>query len=520
MKASSGLSTVRTKLSLLFDMRAFPLLAFIIPLAVRAIPEVLMGPFVVGFDTLGYYVPNTLTWLNDGVNFWNFLATAPLFYILLMGITSIGVPIVIALKVMAPLLLGLLGVAVYFYANKTLSWSPRKSLLVALFATLYFVALRVSWDMLRSELGLIFLFTALIFLEKDEGSSFRNGFLLSLGMFSVVLAHQLVAVIMFFIVLVTLVRLYFDRKMGDLGRVVVCSVPAGFMFLLVVYANYVVSSQFSVISGFPAQGSDGFMALFGFASYSGLVVDTLGFLVFCYLPLLPLVVLGARKFRGNLHLKAWVVWLFVALLLVIVSPNASFLVFPYRWTLLLAYPLAFFAAEAFAGFRLNLYKLGVGLMLATFSLGFMFLPNSLAFPYYEAFPLYVPTSMLQNTLALSDCQDTVNALQWIENSVDGGARLLVHDAFYGWASLTIDGDQLIPYGYENPETVAQELMENVSESPLYLIWWVNGSGWHGQPNVSSAFGEVYESGKIAVYAYNSGVYHDDSDSVYLRNISP
>ncbi|PIU58924.1 hypothetical protein COS86_06920, partial [Candidatus Bathyarchaeota archaeon CG07_land_8_20_14_0_80_47_9] len=127
---------------------AFPLLAFLIPLVVRAIPEILMGPFVVGFDTLGYYVPNTLVWLNDGVGFWNFLAVAPLFYVLLMGVTSVGVPIIVSLKVMSPLLLGFLGIAVYFYANKTLAWSLRKSLLVVLFATLYFVALRVSWDML------------------------------------------------------------------------------------------------------------------------------------------------------------------------------------------------------------------------------------------------------------------------------------------------------------------------------------------------------------------------------------
>lgn len=507
MTANSGLSEFKLMLFRLFGkVGVFPLLAFLIPLAVRAIPEVLMGPFVVGFDTLGYYVPNTLVWLSEGVGFWNFLATAPLFYMLLMGVTSVGVPIVLALKVLSPLLLGLLGVAVYFYAKKTLSWSPKKSLLVALFATLYFVALRVSWDMLRSELGLIFLFTTLIFLEKDKGGSFRNGVLLSLGMLLVVLAHQLIAVIMFFIVLATIIRLFFDKKMVDLGRVVVFSVPAGFLFLLIVYANYVVSSQFSLISGFSAQTSGGFMSLFGFASYSDLVVDTLGFLVFCYLPLLPLVVLGARKFRGNLHLKTWVVWLFVALLLVIVSPNASFAMVPYRWTLLLAYPLAFFATEAFAGLRLNLYKLSVGLMLATFSLGFMVLPNILGFPYFSVFPYYVPSSMLQNTVSLSDCQDTVNALQWVETNVNSNSQLLVHDAFYGWASLTLDGDQLIRYGYENPETVVQELMENGSESQLYLVWWVNGSGWHGQPTVSSVFDEVYESGKIAVYVYNSGVY--------------
>lgn len=507
MSTNPGLPEFKLMLSRLFGkVGFFPMLAFVIPLLVRTIPEFLMGSFVVGFDTLGYYVPNTLTWLSEGVNFWNFLATAPLFYMILMGVTYVGVPIVLALKVLAPLLLGLLGIAVYYYANKTLLWSPKKSLLVALFATLYFVALRVSWDMLRSELGLIFLFTSLIFLDNDEGSTLRNGALLSLSMLGVVLAHQLVAVIMFFIVLATLVRLFLAGKKNDLGRLVVCSVPAGFMFLLIVYANYVVSPQFSVVSGFPAQSSEGWMALFGFASYSDLVVDTLSFLVFCYLPLLPLVVLGARKFRGNLHLKSWIVWVLFALLLVVVSPVASFPVVPYRWILLLVYPLAFFAAEAFAGFRLCVYKLGFGLMLATLSLGFIVLPNSLAFPYYTAFSLYVPTSMLQNTVSLGDCQDTVNVFQWMETNVDGESLLLAHDAFYGWAALALEDDRLIRYGYESPEAVAQELVMNGSASRLYLVWWVDGNGWHGQSAVSSVFETVYESGKIAVYAYNSGVY--------------
>ena len=483
---------------------AFPLLAFLIPLVVRVIPEVLMGPFVVGFDTLGYYVPNTLSWLKNGVGFWNFLAVAPLLYVLLMSATSIGVPIVISLKVMSPLLLGFLGIAVYFYANKTLSWSPKKSLLVVLFSTLYFVALRVSWDMLRSELALIFLFATLIFLKKD-GSPLKNGVLLSLAMLSVVFAHQLVAIIMFVMVLATIARLYLDHNSSNLRRLIVCSVPAAFLFLVIVYANYIVSSQFSVIGGFPGQDAGGFMAVFGFASYTDLVVDTFGFLIFCYLPLIPLLMLGARRFKINLQLKVWISWIFLSLLLVIISPNAFFAVSPYRWTLLLTYPLAFVAAEAFASIKLNAFKAGVGLMLAILTVGFIALPTNSPFPYYVAFPKYVPTSMLQNTVSLSDSQDTVNALQWVRNNMPINAHLLVHDAFYGWASLTLDHSQLIPYGYDNPEATAQKLIENGSENPLYLIWWVNGSGWHGQLAVSSAFRQVYESGRIAVFVYNDSV---------------
>jgi hypothetical protein len=283
--------------------------------------------------------------------------------------------------------------------------------------------------------------------------------------------------------------------------------------LLIDYANYVTVSQFSVVSGFLGQSSEGFLALFGFASYSDMVVDTLGFLVFCYLLLVPLLVLGARRFKGNLQLKAWISWIFIMLLSVIISPNAFFaVVFPYRWTLLLTYPVAFYAAEGFASLKVNAYKAGVGLMLATLSVSFMILPNSLAFPYFGLFTLYVPSSMLQDTVSLSDAQDTANALQWVRNTLPSNAHLLVHDVFYGWASLTLDGGQLIRYGYGNPEAMAQKLEENGSVYHLYLIWWINGSGWHGQPTVSSAFRQVYESGRIAVFTYNASTYFITSNS--------
>jgi hypothetical protein len=479
----------------------FVLLAFFVPLVLRTIPEVLMGSYIVGFDTLAHYVPTTLRWLGEGVSFWTFVAIAPFLHAILLGATSIGIPIVISLKVMSPLLLGLLGIAVYFYANKTLSWSPKKSLIVVLFVTLYFVALRISWDMLRSELALIFLFMTLFFLKKD-GNPLRNGLLFSLAMLAVVFAHQLVALIMFTIILVTIIRLSFDRQMGDVGRLILCSIPAILLFLLMLYANSVVFPQFSIVSGWLNQTPEGYTALFGFASYSDLVVDTLGFLIFCYLPLLPLVILGVRRLKNNLQLNTWVICIIVALSLAMANIFVAHL--PYRWVLLLTYPLAFYAAEGFATLRLSSHKKVIGLLLAVFSTSFIFLPNNIAFPYYSAFPLYMPTSMLQNTVPLSDCQDTMNALQWVKTNIGDNASLLVHRAFYGWASLTLDENHLISYNYDDPATVAQKLTVDGSYYQLWLIWWVNGSGWYDEPTVSSAFGEIlHENGRIAIYMYTA-----------------
>jgi hypothetical protein len=272
-----------------------------------------------------------------------------------------------------------------------------------------------------------------------------------------------------------------------------------------------------VVSGFPEKESEGWFALFGSSSYTDMVTNTLGFTAFCYLPLLPLAVLGAKHFGKNLQMKAWIFWIFIALSSALISPNA-FIPGLYRWTLMLTYPLAFYATEAIAHFKLNVYRIIVCLMLATLSLGFIALPNENPFPYYTLFPYYMPTSMQQNTVASIDFQDSITALKWLEQNMNDGARLLAHDAFYGWALLTLNRSQIIPIGYENPEKIAQKTISNDSTQILYFIWWTNGNGWHGHPQVSSNFEEVYESGRIAVYTYKLSVYHNASDSEALRSI--
>ncbi|HUK84573.1 MAG TPA: hypothetical protein VLU95_01795, partial [Candidatus Acidoferrum sp.] len=105
-----------------------------------------MGPYIIGFDTLGFYVPNTFLWLHSGINLGNYLATAPLFYAIFMSIVGAGGSPVLVLKIIPVVLVGFLSISIYAYARKGLNWSSRKSTFVAFLGTLYFVALRASWD--------------------------------------------------------------------------------------------------------------------------------------------------------------------------------------------------------------------------------------------------------------------------------------------------------------------------------------------------------------------------------------
>ena len=481
----------------------FPFLAFTIPLIVRAVPEILMNQYLVGFDTIGYYIPNTLTWLSNGVSFWSLMSSAPLLYILLMGITSIGVPITVTLKILGPLVLGLLGFATYYYAHKGLSWSPKKSLMVAILSTLYFVALRISWDMFRSELALIFLFLTLTILQKNR-ISIRNGLLLSLMMALVVFSHQLVAIIMFAIITAMITNYSLKKKKTELSRIIVYSIPAALILLLIIYINYFVFS--SPVMSYSVNYSGGFETLTTL-SHLELVTNTLGFLVFCYLPLVPLLIFGLRGSKSNIHFKAWILWAVIPVLFVILSPNTFFLggVLPFRWILLLTYPLSFYAVEGLFAIKWNwhkiAYKVAVGSIIGILSVGFLALPNNGAFGYFGSYPTYVPKSMLQNTVQLSDCQDTSNALLWAQNNMASDGFLLVHEAFYGWALLTFDGSRLIPYFFENLTDAVNKQLDKNSTNPLYLIWWVNGTGWYGQTTVPAMFKELYSSGNIAIYQY-------------------
>ena len=480
-----------------------PLLAFIIPLIVRVIPEILMGPYVIGFDTIAFYVPNTLDWLKNGIEPFAFISSAPLIDILLMGIASAGASIVFALKLLAPLILGLLGFSVYFYASKALSWSPKKSLLVALLSTLYFVALRVSWDMLRIELALIFLFPLLILLQKNK-LSIKNGLLLSLLMILVVFTNQLVAVIMFAIVIATTASLFFKKERAELPKLFALAVPSIFLFLTIFYMNYFLISL--PTAGYSMDFGGGFETLIG-ASGPQLILDTLGFLAFCYLPLVPLLVFSARRFKSNIQLKAWIVWTFIPIILVLVSQNAFFTggIPTFRWILLLTYPLTFYAVAGLSAIKWNWYKVSVGAILVVLSLSFLVSTNSGAISIYGTFPSYIPKTMLQNTIDLSDCQDTANALIWAKNNMPSNGHLFAHEAFYGQAILTLDVDQLIPYYYATPTQAVSQLNATNQSYPLYLIWWVNGTGWYGQPTVPSSFQELYCSGNIAIFNYTVNI---------------
>ena len=485
----------------------FPVLAFIIPLAVRTIPEILMGPYTVGFDTMAFYVPDTLLWLHYGVNILSFLAVAPLFYAILMSIVAVGGSLVFVLKIISPLLLGFLGLSIYAYAKKGLGWSPPKSTFVALLGTVYFVALRASWDQLREELGLVFFFvvlTLLMLLINRKDSSWKRYVVLSLAMMAVVLSHQLVSVLMVGAIIGTVAYSLFRKDFKLSIDLIVVSLPAA-LYFVIIYLSGLAPSNYL---GNPTTIASPLAS--GFVSYQSMLISEGGFFLYCFLPLLPLVVVGLWRFR-NLQLGSW---LLLSLILLFI-PLSS--VSPYRWVLLLTYPLAFCVTDALSRlksikwkrFKFTVHRIAIlylVLSTAILSFGFIFMTPENPFFYFNShFSNYVeiiPTSMLQNTVSITDCHDTVNALQWFKDNLNSSALLLTHSVFYGWVLLTLNNSQIVYYAFGDPVNAATAAAQE-GHTQIYLIWWVPGQGWYDLPTLPSSFHEVYSSGKIAIYSYAS-----------------
>ncbi len=486
----------------------FAFLAFLVPLLLRGTPELLMGSYIVGFDNMAHYVPTSLLWLNGGVSLGGFIATAPLFYSIVVSMVLSGGPLLLVLKVVPSLLAGFLGLAVYGFAKLGLGWSPLKSVVAALIGTVYFVALRISWDLLREQLALIFLFVVLTVLamNKTRGFSWKRYLALSLAMVAVILSNQLVAVVMFAIVSFSVIYQIIRKKRETL-RLVFFSLPAALVFLAVFFLSPSVS-EYRLIFGFNKAG-DGWLELFGYSSYPAMLASEVGFFFYCFLPLLPFVVLSARRF-GNFEMRSWVLFIFLVSLIPLASPSNL------RWVMMLIYPFTFYVTDALSRLRQvqwKLYKvtlLRIGVIylvvaVGVLSLGLALQPPEQPFEYFDStklngFVYQIPTSLLQNTVSIADCPDVTPSIEWFNDNANASAVLLTHRAFYGWALTSLEADRVFLYEYDAPEDAAVAAV-NEGHRQVYLVWWVDGRGWYGVPSVPSVFHEVYSRGEIAIYSY-------------------
>jgi hypothetical protein len=491
----------RTRLLEVFRKHRLLLAAFLVPLGIRSIPEILVGPYPIGWDTIAFYVPNTLDWAAGKAGFAEILGTAPLMYMISVPVYLLSrVNPVWIFKIMGPILYGTMIVALFRFLRLGLNWPDNKALGGALLTSLYFVTLRVSWDMYRNMLGLTFILLSLPSIGGDLRSP-RKQALLSVLVVLAVASDPLTGIIALVLVGTKALIGLTKQHRAEFGRMVTVALPGTVLFLAIVYTGLIMTGLGLISQQAPVP------------TVSSLGLN-LGFLAYAYIALTPLIAIGLRRVP-NVELRIWSLFC-IGIVLTALLPFFGPVVESYRWSLLLDIPLCIFAAaglykivESFPsriGWSRSLHRL----ILPTFSaililsaILYIALPAQQAAVFYTAYPEQLPTSMIQDTVPMSGLGNLRTLLDSAAARIGPTTVLITHQAIYGWARAYLPSlnDRIINYQYNSPLTGVEMAKAN-GYSSILMIWWTNGNGWHNQQYVPNGFNALLSNGDLALYTYN------------------
>jgi hypothetical protein len=476
----------------------FALAAFLIPLGIRAIPEILVGPYPIGWDTIAFYVPNTIDWATGKTGFTEILGTAPLMYMISVPVYWISrVDPVWIFKIMGPILYGSMIWALFRFLKIGLKWPDKQALGGALLTSLYFVTLRISWDLYRNMLGLTFILLSLPLLGNLETR--KKQALLSVLVLLAVASDQLTGVLALVLVSVRALTEMAHGMRARFARIALAGLPGLGLFFSILYSNFLVSGQIPIQQQPNTPGLDTLALSIGFLGYAFVII-------------LPLAVIGFRR-TWNAELRGW--WMFcLAASLTALLPFFGLIVASYRWTLLMDIPLCVYATAGITHLtraaspiikfpKLPLSKITpiFTMILVTLSILYITLPAQEAMVYYSVFPSLLPTSMVQNSVSMSDMPSVRAMLDWVAVNSGPNTVLITHQAIYGWARAYLPTTtHIVNYAYSTPLDGVM-VARSAGYTSILMIWWVNGSGWHGQPNVPGGFVPLIKNGSMALYAY-------------------
>jgi hypothetical protein len=494
------------------------LAAFFVPLAVRSIPEILSVPYPLGLDTLGGFHLIQSGWVFSlgSVGFFN---TTSMFYLFAGVLYAATHDVIFVTKFFGPVLLAGLCSMMFIYSKKGLGWGNWKSLLVSVLVATYFVSLRNSWDLYRQTLGLIFLMATLVSLKSFRSP--RKYYIASVFTVLTVLSHELAAVILFLIILFEAAQLLVKKSTRDSFYLIGSTVLAATVFLF----QRVTLSTLNI--GIPdsgvASGPSVSLALF-----------MTGLLVYCYIIILPLVFVGLVGFKVSI-MHCWALLCVGIVLLEMVNPNLP-LYFWNRWVYLLVYPLLFFTVHGLD----NLWKFWSShkskirrLVPKGFAITYFVLLLTLSWYYLAVGPenqipffsedsgylAFIPSSMLQNTLPISDNPSLVQCFNWINNNTSANSVVVIHIALRYLADFYVRSRLIVPvdqgssmWAYLQNESSLEYGMIDAAKlalanghSSVYTVWWISGKGWYGISTLPSDFREVYRTGEMAVYLFKSTI---------------
>jgi hypothetical protein len=455
----------------------FPYLSvFLVGVVLRGIPELLVSWYPVGYETIASYAPAMMTFYGRSLIdvFVSTFRTGPLFYLSMWLVANVtGAHAFLILKATGPLLYGSLAVSFFLFLKRGLRLDGKIAFVAALLLVFQVAALRESWDRLRNLLGLIFLFPALTALKSDYEYKWS---LVDILATLTALSREYIALVLF----VTVLGFAFlERK--DRVISLIALAPALAVFAVMnsprqLWWSYASDSEYT------------------WSSYFWAVQDIFSIFAICYLPLLPFVVKG---FKRDKLLDSMLGLLLIGSFSVIVSP--WFAVPGYqRWLMLLVFPFSVYAVMGFERFRL--FDKGSFRKLVVILLIFMVIGvgySSGAFSYVALPNSWVPTNLVQSSIAWNQIDDVRGALRWLDKNAVANSSILAEERFSGWTLIYLkranNDVKVIVYAANSLPQPALEKALNDGFLWIYLIWYTDSS--------LKNFQMVYSQNSVSIFQY-------------------
>jgi len=474
----------------------------------RALPELLSGPYPVGFDTMQGYGPSILALPDNSPMKLFGWAYSPLAIYFLGSIYNLmRIDLYSLLKIAGPIFYGVFSASFYYLLYRGLKWSTKKSLFVTLILILQPAILRMGWDQFREELGLIFLFILLGFTKCDIVSSVRKKSVafpvLGLSLL-IVFSHQL-ASILFFVVVLWQLLTYENKKEKSFVTAILVMVPLVLIFAWQIdaqFLNPIYNTHFA-----PLQLPNG-ASVFAFTDYflsdprfiDGnylTVFSHVGSLsFFSVIPLIPFATMGFLKDKVFFPM---LIWLLPASFSILVYPWFALQMY-WWWILLLPIPLTIYLGEYLDraqvfdnkkfGNRQRIF--GIALFM-TSVLAVAYSSSAIKVIYPDA-TRYMPSGMVESSINFADIPNIKSAIAWSNENIPLNSTIIVEEKIQGFSYSELRSDIQIRV---SPSLLTLNQAINLIPNGAYIkyaIWYRDNLDYQSFPGAENA-----EFGRIGIF---------------------
>jgi len=103
------------------------------------------------------------------------------------------------------------------------------------------------------------------------------------------------------------------------------------------------------------------------------------------------------------------------------------------------------------------------------------------------------------TVPYQDVDGVVQAMLWLDESMNNHSCVILHHAFREWGSLYLDKSHAIVVFESDAELALSKALEH-GFSCVYLVWWNQNVGWY-DITFPDGFEELQNFGRISVFEY-------------------